>query len=137
MLDIVMHNVHVFLLVNPALSACERRSCCSRLSDWLRTGSIQFDKSGRKRQWRRYANGKPPTKTPRWFSYFSSHLRVPLACSYVGEQNAHRPDNYNCSFPAMISDWRKKFYFGSDFETSPIFPFGFVQVQTSKVRETK
>ena len=56
--DIVMHNVHIFLLVNPALSACERRSCCSRLSDWLRTGSIQFDKSGRKRQWRRYANGK-------------------------------------------------------------------------------
>ena len=53
-----MHNVHIFLLVNPALYACERRSCCSRLSDWLRTGSIQFDKSGRKRQWRRYANGK-------------------------------------------------------------------------------
>ena len=53
-----MHNVLIFLLVNPALSACKRRSCCSRLSDWLRTGSIQFDKSWRKRQWRRCANGK-------------------------------------------------------------------------------
>ena len=53
-----MHNVILFVLVNPPLSACERRSCRSRLSDWLHTGSIQFDKSGRKRQWRRYANGK-------------------------------------------------------------------------------
>ena len=58
MLDIVMHNVLTFVLVNPLLSACERRSCCSRLSDRLHTGSIQFDKSGRKRQWRRCANGK-------------------------------------------------------------------------------
>ena len=58
MLDIVMHNVIIFILVNPPLSACERRSCLSRLSDWLHTGSIQFDKSGRKRKWRRYANGK-------------------------------------------------------------------------------
>ena len=58
MLDIVMHNVILFVLVYPPLSACERRSCRSRLSDWLHTGSIQFDKSGRKRQWRRYANGK-------------------------------------------------------------------------------
>ena len=58
MLFIVMHNVIIFLLVNPPLSACERRSCRSRLSDWLHTGSIQFDKSGRKRQWRRHANGK-------------------------------------------------------------------------------
>ena len=57
MLDLVMHNVLLFVLVNPPLSACERRSCCSRLSEWLHTGSIQFDKSGRKRQWRRYANG--------------------------------------------------------------------------------
>ena len=53
-----MHNVIIFVLVYPSLSACERRSCRSRLSDWLHTGSIQFDKSGRKRQWRRYANGK-------------------------------------------------------------------------------
>ena len=41
MLDIVMHNVIIFVLVNPPLSACERRSCSSRLSDWLHTGSIQ------------------------------------------------------------------------------------------------
>ena len=58
MLDIVMQNVIIFLLVNPPLLACERRSCRSRLSDSLHTGSIQFDKSGRKRQWRRYANEK-------------------------------------------------------------------------------
>ena len=40
MLDIVMHNVIIFVLVNPPLSACERRSCRSRLSDWLHSGSI-------------------------------------------------------------------------------------------------
>ena len=69
-LDIVMHNVLTFVLVNPLLSACERRSCCSRLSDRLHTGSIQFDKSGRKRQWRRYANGKTLEQqgTPAWMS---------------------------------------------------------------------
>ena len=59
-----MHNVIIFLLVNPALLACERSSCRSRLTDWLHPGSIQFDKSGRKRQWRRYANGKTLEQKP-------------------------------------------------------------------------
>ena len=68
---------------------------------------------------------------------FSNYFHALLVSSYVGEQNAYRPDDYNCSFPAMISDWRKKFYFGSGFETSPLFPFGFVQVQAPRVRETK
>ena len=88
MLDIAMHNVHIFLLVNPARSACERRSCCSRLSDWLRTGSIQFDKSGRKRQWRRYANGKTSEQNasikcagPLSYTALSQHLAVVICVS--------------------------------------------------------
>ena len=81
MLDIVMHNVIIFVLVNPPLSACERRSCRSRLSDWLHTGSIQFDKSGRKRQWRRYANGKTLEQNASIADYF---LRIDLGASYIG-----------------------------------------------------
>ena len=70
-------------------------------------------------------------------SFYDSTPPKCVICSIcVGEANGGRPDSYNCSFPALISDWRKKFYFGSDFETSPIFPFGFVQVQTSRVHET-
>ncbi|KAK2182434.1 hypothetical protein NP493_354g03011 [Ridgeia piscesae] len=47
---------------------------------------------------------------------------------YQGEANGGRPDTYNCTFPSMIDDWRKNFYFGSGFETSSLFPFGFVQI---------
>ena len=35
-----MHNVLIFLLVNPRLSARERRSCYSRLSAWLHTRDL-------------------------------------------------------------------------------------------------
>ena len=85
MLDIVMHNVLTFLLVNPPLLACERRSCCSRLSDWLHTGSIQFDKSGRKRQWRRYANGISiifSNSTFVFLSFSSYHVNL-LFCTFL------------------------------------------------------
>ena len=101
MLDIVMHSVILFVLVNPPLSACERRSCRSRLSDWLHTGSIQFDKSGRKRQWRRYANGKTLEQNasighvPNIFIYLLCHIYpgVPhhILCT---ELNTSRNDVY-------------------------------------------
>ena len=55
-LDIVMHNVLIFELVNPPRLSSERRSCYSRLSSWLQTGSTQCDTLARKRQWCRYAN---------------------------------------------------------------------------------
>ncbi|KAK3097695.1 hypothetical protein FSP39_012205 [Pinctada imbricata] len=47
---------------------------------------------------------------------------------YQGESNTHHPDTYNCTFPAMINDWREKFYEGSNYETNFTFPFGFVQI---------
>ena len=47
--------------------------------------------------------------------------------SCIGEANANKNmDLYNCTFPAMIDDWRKKFRQSSG--TSSLFPFGFVQV---------
>lgn len=47
---------------------------------------------------------------------------------YQGEANAGAPYNYNCTFPAMIDDWRSKWFYGTDDLTDPEFPFGFVQV---------
>jgi len=46
-----------------------------------------------------------------------------------GEANAnYNRDKYNCTFPAMIDDWRMAFHEGSGGQTAPDFPFGFVQV---------
>ncbi|XP_072248955.1 sialate O-acetylesterase isoform X2 [Leuresthes tenuis] len=52
---------------------------------------------------------------------------------YQGEANAdyHR-DKYNCSFPALIDDWRMAFHQGSGGQTALDFPFGFVQLDTYK-----
>ena len=35
---------------------------------------------------------------------------------------------YQCYFPAMINDWRQKWYEGTQKQTKMDFPFGFVQV---------
>lgn len=47
---------------------------------------------------------------------------------FLGENNAKgfNTNKYNCTFPAMIDDWRKKF--SQSGTTSQLFPFGFVQV---------
>ncbi|XP_053385151.1 uncharacterized protein LOC128550329 [Mercenaria mercenaria] len=48
---------------------------------------------------------------------------------YQGESNSGKHTNkelYNCTFPAMIDDWRKKFSMSGG--TSQLFPFGFVQL---------
>lgn len=62
-------------------------------------------------------------------------LRLPLMCVFVtplrlpGESNTfYNTDKYNCSFPAMINDWRMAFHQGSGGQTEDDFPFGFVQV---------
>lgn len=52
---------------------------------------------------------------------------------YQGESDAshpggHQDSGYNCTFPALIRDWRVKWAQGSG--TSPTFPFGFVQLNS-------
>jgi sialate O-acetylesterase len=51
---------------------------------------------------------------------------------YQGEANSFRPggmyNGYNCTFPAMIDDWRIKWHEGTDGNTDSEFPFGFVQL---------
>ncbi|XP_071824346.1 sialate O-acetylesterase-like [Apostichopus japonicus] len=52
---------------------------------------------------------------------------------HQGEANAAESDRYACLFPAMINDWRRKWYEGTGGNTEVAFPFGFVQLCTSNV----
>ncbi|XP_071115470.1 sialate O-acetylesterase-like [Haliotis cracherodii] len=52
---------------------------------------------------------------------------------YQGEANmVTNVHKYNCTFPAMIDDWRQKFHNASDGETDSLFPFGFVQLAANR-----
>ncbi|XP_043850145.1 sialate O-acetylesterase [Dromiciops gliroides] len=55
---------------------------------------------------------------------------------YQGENNAYyNTDLYNCTFPALIEDWRQAFHYGSQGQTQRLFPFGFVQLSTTVSKE--
>ncbi|XP_066221196.1 sialate O-acetylesterase isoform X1 [Saccopteryx leptura] len=50
---------------------------------------------------------------------------------YQGEANVNfNRDLYNCTFPALIEDWRQTFHRGSQGQTDRLFPFGFVQLSS-------
>ena len=53
---------------------------------------------------------------------------------YQGESDASHPggarDGYNCTFPAMIADWRSKWSASTNGLTNATFPFGFVQLNS-------
>ena len=49
---------------------------------------------------------------------------------YQGENNAGNPRRYNCSFPAMINDWRAKWANYTDGATDVDFPFGWAQLNS-------
>jgi len=49
---------------------------------------------------------------------------------YQGENNAAYPRRYNCSFPAMIGDWRSKWSKSTDGATAGDFPFGWAQLNS-------
>ncbi|KAB5575111.1 hypothetical protein PHYPO_G00217050 [Pangasianodon hypophthalmus] len=59
------------------------------------------------------------------------NMTIKGAIWYQGEANAqYNQDKYSCTFPAMIDDWRMAFHAGSEGQTAPDFPFGFVQLCT-------
>uniref|UniRef100_A0A3P8U8E7 Sialic acid acetylesterase n=1 Tax=Amphiprion percula TaxID=161767 RepID=A0A3P8U8E7_AMPPE len=65
------------------------------------------------------------------------NMTIKGAIWYQGEANAvYHQDNYNCSFPAMIDDWRMAFHHGSGGQTALDFPFGFVQLSTYQKHST-
>lgn len=49
---------------------------------------------------------------------------------YQGESNQGNPIKYNCSFPALIKDWRDVWRSATDGQTEIDLPFGFVQLST-------
>ncbi|XP_037697773.1 sialate O-acetylesterase isoform X2 [Choloepus didactylus] len=50
---------------------------------------------------------------------------------YQGENNVnYNTDLYNCTFPALIEDWRQVFHYSSQGQTERLFPFGFVQLSS-------
>lgn len=55
---------------------------------------------------------------------------------YQGESNTGMATpgadvrQYNCSFQAMVKDWRRKWYAGTSQATSPSFPMGWVQLNS-------
>ncbi|KAK3611044.1 hypothetical protein CHS0354_017470 [Potamilus streckersoni] len=51
---------------------------------------------------------------------------------YQGKSNAGNPEKYKCQFPAMINDWRAKFYVGTLGEVDSKYPFGFVQLAPNR-----
>ncbi|XP_062275577.1 sialate O-acetylesterase [Scomber scombrus] len=70
-----------------------------------------------------------------WNSMIHPLLNMTLkgAIWYQGEANVeYHQDKYNCSFPAMIDDWRMAFHLGSGGQTAIDFPFGFVQLSTDQ-----
>ncbi|XP_068173232.1 sialate O-acetylesterase [Antennarius striatus] len=74
-----------------------------------------------------------------WNSMIHPLLKMTIkgALWYQGESNAdYHQDKYNCSFPAMIDDWRMAFHQGSGGQTAQDFPFGFVQLSTYKKYST-
>ena len=58
-----------------------------------------------------------------------SNGRIIIIQFALGENNAGKPDNYNCTFVKLIEHWRSIWYARSGSLTDPTFPFGFVQVR--------
>ena len=92
----------------------------------------------------------PGTPSILWNAMIYPFLNMTIkgAIWYQGESNAGRylkewqynckiiiivlntgSNNYNCTFPAMIDDWREKWHTFTIGQTDPMFGFGFVQVE--------
>nr|AAH84103.1 LOC495015 protein [Xenopus laevis] len=64
------------------------------------------------------------------------NMTIKGAIWYQGEQNTGtNTDLYNCTFPALIEDWRLSFYEGTNGQTDRHFPFGFVQLSTYQKKQ--
>lgn len=76
------------------------------------------------------AGPNPHDPSVLWNAMINPLLNMSIygAIWYQGEANAGNPTKYNCSFPAMINDWRKKWNEATNGDTDILFPFGFVQV---------
>ena len=82
------------------------------------------------------APGAKPASGGMWNGMIMPVINTTIkgAIWYQGESDASHPggqyDGYNCTFPAMIADWRAKWHEGTHGQTDPAFPFGFVQLNS-------
>ncbi|KAI4798679.1 hypothetical protein KUCAC02_020563 [Chaenocephalus aceratus] len=79
------------------------------------------------------SNSSPRDNSVLWNAMIHPLLNMTIkgAIWYQGEANyIYHQNKYNCSFPAMIDDWRMAFHQGSGGQTALDFPFGFVQLST-------
>ncbi|NXY20842.1 SIAE acetylesterase, partial [Atrichornis clamosus] len=76
--------------------------------------------------------GEPPFLSPQGGATPAAHQALTGPSFWgTGEANAFlHTDQYNCTFPALIADWRQAFHTGSAGQTEPLLPFGFVQLST-------
>ncbi|NXB94169.1 SIAE acetylesterase, partial [Vidua chalybeata] len=76
--------------------------------------------------------GEPPFLSPGLEQPPLSHRALTSPSFWeTGEANTFlNTDQYNCTFPALIVDWRWAFHTGSAGQTEPLLPFGFVQLST-------
>ncbi|XP_009078414.1 PREDICTED: sialate O-acetylesterase [Acanthisitta chloris] len=75
----------------------------------------------------------PQTPSVLWNAMIHPLLNMTLRgiAWYQGEANTLlHTDQYNCTFPALIADWRQAFHAGSAGQTELLLPFGFVQLST-------
>ncbi|NWV10711.1 SIAE acetylesterase, partial [Ptilonorhynchus violaceus] len=75
----------------------------------------------------------PQTPSVLWNAMIHPLLNMTLrgVAWYQGEANAFlHTDQYNCTFPTLIADWRQAFHTGSAGQTELLLPFGFVQLST-------
>ncbi|NWY15040.1 SIAE acetylesterase, partial [Aphelocoma coerulescens] len=80
--------------------------------------------------------GEPPFLSPGVEQPPLSHQAL-ISPSFwgTGEDNTLlHTDQYNCTFPALIADWRRAFHAGSAGQTEQLLPFGFVQLSTYRRR---
>ncbi|XP_064029248.1 sialate O-acetylesterase isoform X4 [Pogoniulus pusillus] len=75
----------------------------------------------------------PQAPSVLWNAMVHPLLRMALRglAWYQGEANVllHR-EQYSCSFPALIADWRRTAHAASAGQSLPLLPFGFVQLST-------
>ncbi|NWW50473.1 SIAE acetylesterase, partial [Pedionomus torquatus] len=75
----------------------------------------------------------PQTPSVLWNAMIHPLLNMTLrgVVWYQGEANTLlHTDSYNCTFPALVADWRRAFHAALAGQTQPLLPFGFVQLST-------
>ncbi|XP_069080622.1 sialate O-acetylesterase [Pleurodeles waltl] len=101
--------------------------------------SIHIERQKRNTSYYDYSYYGPEVYSVLWNAMIHPLLNMTMkgVIWYQGEANTNlNTELYNCTFPAMIEDWRTSFHEGSEGQTDRYFPFGFVQLSTNQKSES-